>query len=73
MRNEPIVLIKTLFSNCIGLAFLHTSAIARVVVKIPFVGLVTDGNSGIGLGRRNFTNWPIHLRDADAKSSYICP
>ncbi len=70
MRNKLTVLTKALFSTCVGLALLHTPAMAKDVVKIAFVGPLTGGNSAIGLGGRNSTDLALRLRNADPKSKY---
>lgn len=52
------------------MAFITTSALAKEVVKIAFVGPLTGGNSAIGLGGRNSADLAVHLRNADPKSKY---
>jgi branched-chain amino acid transport system substrate-binding protein len=70
VRNKFTVLKQAVFSTCVGLAFLHTPAMAKDVVKIAFVGPLTGGNSAIGLGGRNSTDLALRLRNADPKSKY---
>ena len=70
MRKKLSVLSKAVISTCIGLAFLHTPAIAKDVVKIAFIGPLTGGNSAIGLGGRNSTDLALRLHNADPKSKY---
>lgn len=62
-------------SKVMGLAalswsLLGSSAFAKDVVKIAFIGPLTGGVSSVGLGGRDSADLAVRLRNADPKSKY---
>lgn len=70
MVNTKTVLKTAALCAAMGMSLLGTSASAKEVVKIAFVGPLTGGTSSIGLGGRNSADLAVRLHNADPKSKY---
>src|SRR5262249_42724762 len=52
------------------LAGVGAPAEAKDKVKVGFIGPLTGGNSGVGIGGRNSADLAVRLHNADPKSKY---